>query len=509
MSPAARRRSLLAALWLAAGPLAAQGEPGFARELDRFVRRGMAEWQVPGLSVAVVQDDRTVFLRGYGVRRVDAPEPVDPATLFGIMSTTKAMTAFAVALLVDEGRLDWDDPVSRWVPEFAMPDPYVTADLRVRDLLTHSAGLGGADLLWTRGDLAAAEIFRRLRGLEPAYPLRGGFAYQNVMYGLAGEVIARASGMSWAEFLRRRLFNPLGMTRTYATLGLMRQAADPNVSAPHYRIRDTVRVIGEDSVDPIPAAGAVWSTAEDMALWARFLLDSARVGGRRLLGEAGFAMLFSPQVVIPPGEFYVTQRLTRPRWRTYGLGWFQQDYRGEFVAFHTGSLAGRTAIIGLLPAQRTAVVVLGNLDHAEVRHAIMLKVFDLVLGAPERDWNGELRALYREREEAGAAAETARLAGRVEGTAPSLPLAAYAGRYVHPVWGDLDILLADGGLQFRLGTSPDLRGPLSHFHYDTFLAALGDGRDPPPLVQFRPGPDGAVAGLDLPDFGITGFVRAP
>lgn len=501
-----RRVTLLLLLALGtAGSARAQAPDPWAADLDAYIRRGTADWAIPGLAVAVVRNDSVVFLRGYGVRELGRPDAVGTRTLFGIMSTTKAMTAAALAMLVDDGTLGWDDPVTRWVPEFQMPDPYVTASLRVVDLLTHNAGLGNADLLWSRGDLSREEIFRRLRRLAPAYPLRGGFVYQNVMYGLAGEVVARASGMRFEEFLRRRLFNPLGMMHSYASLATMDDAGDPDRSVPHYRIRDTIRVIGEDNVDVVGSAGAVWSTAEDMATWVRFLLAGGRTaGGRRLLSEGSFATLFEPHAIIPPEKYYPTAALTRPHWRTYGLGWFEQDYRGEFLAFHTGSLAGRTAIVGLLPGRRTGVVVLGNLDHAEFRHALMLRVFDLAIGGPPRDWSAELQALYAARQAAPAPE-----APPAPGPGPSLPLAAYAGRYLHPLWGDIVIALEGEGLTFRMGRSPDLAGPMAQLHHDTFLARLGDGRDAPPRVVFILDEDGRVAELRVPDYGLEGFRRQP
>jgi CubicO group peptidase (beta-lactamase class C family) len=501
---------LLLMLSLRLAPAAPAQQPrdaAVARDLDGFIRKGMRQWEIPGLSVAVVHGDSVVLLRGYGVRRLDQPGAVDSRTLFGMMSTTKALTTTAVAMLVDDGRLGWDDPVTRWVPEFAMPDPYVTRELTVEDLLTHRGGLGNADLLWLRGDLSQAEIFRRVRLLRPAYSLRSDFVYQNVMYGLAGEVVARASGMEYSEFIRQRIFNPLGMTRSYVGYSTMRAAADGNVSSPHFRIGDTIRVIPEDQIDVLPAAGAIWSTAEDMAVWMRFLRDSARVGGRRLVSEGSFRRLFTPHMLIGPGEFYPSARLTRPHWTSYGYGWFQQDYRGHFVAFHTGSLDGRTALVGLLPEERVGVYVFGNLDHAEFRHALMLRVFDLYIGGPGRDWLADLGGLYAElharRDSSRAAAER----GRVPGTHPSLPLAQYAGTYVHPAWGELVIELKDGALGLRIGTNPELRGPLLHWHYDTFRAALGDGRSEPVLVTFQLGPDGMVQELRIPEFDERGFLR--
>ncbi|HEX5632887.1 MAG TPA: serine hydrolase, partial [Gemmatimonadales bacterium] len=481
------RRATLAALALvvAASPLPAQRRKDPWPAFDAVVQRGMKDWGIPGLAVAVVRNDSVLFLRGYGVRRLGDTARVDPATRFGIMSTTKAMTTLAVAMLVDEGKLRWDDPVTKWLPGFATASPLLTREMRVVDLLTHNSGLPGADLLWVRGDLSEGDILARLSALEPVYPLRGGFAYQNTLYGAAGAVVARASGMPWDQFVRTRILEPLGMTRSHPLLADVVAAGDPNVSAPHYRIRDTVRVIAEESVDVVGAAGAAWSTAADMATWARFLLDSARVNGRRLVSDSSFRRLFAPHAIIPPGEFYPTATLTKPHWTTYGLGWFQQDYRGEMVQMHTGSLDGRTAIIGLIPERRMGVVVLGNLDHAELRHALLWQAFDVMLGAPSRDWHAEVKALYDARRARGDSARAATMARRTAGTSPSLPLARYAGRYEHPVWADLQVEEEGDGLRVRYGSGPSTRGSLEHWHYDTFLARLGDGRGNPEFVTFQ------------------------
>lgn len=508
-----RRTTLTLALALALSPvtpLSAQAVPSRAaitRELDRFIRQGLKDWEVPGLAVTVVHRDSVVLAAGYGVRQLGQPGLVDSNTLFGIMSTTKAFTAMLVAMLMDEGKLHWDDPVTRWVPEFQMPDPYVTRVLTVKDLLTHSTGLGNADMLWARGDLTEAEIFHRVRLLQPAYGFRHGFIYQNVMYGLAGEVIARASGMPYPQFLQQRIFTPLGMTRSYPTYAAMAAARDGNTSRAHFRIRDTIRTIEEDKVDLLPAAGSTWSTAGDMSRWLRFLLDSARVGGRRLVSDSSFRMLFTPQVMVPPDEFYPSQELTRPHWRSYGLGWFQQDYRGQAIDFHTGSLDGRTAIIGLIPDLQLGVVVFGNLDHAEFRHALMLKSFDLYLGGPARDWSVELRKLYAGMAHEGDSAEAEGSRQRIANTRPTLPLAEYAGRFSNDLWGDVVVELRQDVLEFRMGTATELRGPLEHWNYDTFRALLGDGRSSPTRVQFRIGTSGGATELVIPALDDAVFVR--
>ena len=470
------------------------------RELDAYITKGMKDWEIPGLSISVVHLDSVVYSKGFGVRQLGAPGAVDDQTLFGIMSTTKAITALGMAMLVDDGKLKWDDPVTKWVPEFQFPDVFVTREATVKDLLTHNLGLGNADLLWSRLDLPRAEIFRRVRFLTPAYSLRGGFTYQNVMYGLAGEVIARASGMSWSDFTQQRILAPLGMSRTYTSYAAMRATGSPNQSLPHYKIRDTIRVIGDDEVDEIPEAGAIWSTASDMAKWTRFLLDSGRVKGERLVSEAQFRELIKPQSFVDAASFYPTARITKPHWTTYALGWFQQDYRGRFLAFHTGSLDGRTAIIGLLPDSRTGVFIFGNMDHAEFRHALMLKSLDIFAGTngqQANDWSGEFLSLYTALRAAGEGQQKAADAKRVMGTRPTLPLAQYAGTYAHPAWGDLVITLVGDALQMRIGVGTQNAGSLAHWNYDTFRATLGDGRGGPTQLTFVIDPAGKAARVSL------------
>jgi CubicO group peptidase (beta-lactamase class C family) len=484
----------------AAAQKAAQERAAQIRELDAFVAKGVKDWGIPGLSVSIVKNDSVIFAKGYGVRALGSAGAVDDQTLFGIMSTTKAFTAMSLAMLVDEHKVAWNDPVSKWLPQLEFPDVLATRELTVKDLLTHNTGLGNADLLWTRGDLSRDEILKRVRFLTPAYSIRNGYVYQNVMYSAAGEVVARASGMPWEDFVRTRIFSPLGMTRTYPTLGLMRATQDPNVSSPHFKIRDTIRVIQDEPADPIEAAGAIWSTASDMAKWMRFLLDSGRVNGTRLVSERNFHELFRPQVVGPPGGFYPTSKIIKPHWETYGFGFFEEDFRGRFVAYHTGSLAGRTAIIGLMPDERVGVYVFGNLDHAEFRHALMYKAFDLFAGTngePARDWSAEFLTLYGDAEKRSDAARAAQDAMRVTGTHPSLALEKYAGTYTHPAWGDLVIKLDNGTLRMTLGTGADNTGLLEHWNYDTFRATLGDGRGGHTTMTFELDPAGNISSVML------------
>lgn len=481
-------------------------------DLDEFIERGMRDWRIPGLAVAIVHNDSVVYAKGFGTRVIGANAPVDTRTMFGIMSTTKAMTALAVAMLVDEGKVAWNDPVTKHLPAFRLSNAWVTQEVTVRDLLTHVAGLGNADLLWTRGDLSTRDILTRVARLDLAYSLRSDFIYQNVMYQAAGEVVTAASGMPWERFVESRIFAPLGMTRSRATLANVRALNDANVSAAHWDFggddgRGDVRRIEEQPVDPVPAAGAAWSTADDAARWMRFLLDSGRVNGTRLVSEASFRELFRPQVIVPAAQFYPSIALTRPRWMTYGLGWFQQDYNGMHVAMHTGSIAGRTAIVGLVHDQRLGVFFFANRDHEEFRHALMWRVIDRYTGAPYRDWHTQLKKIYDERAARGARAVAARDAARVPNTSPSHALEAYVGTFAHPVYATLQVRLVNGALALNVGPLAQNAGALEHFHYDTFRVRLGDGRNGWTYVTFRTGGDGRVAAVRYRDSPALEFTR--
>jgi CubicO group peptidase (beta-lactamase class C family) len=462
--------------------------------LDAYAAKAVRDWQVPGLAISVVKDGRVLFAKGYGARELGRPAPADTQTLFAIGSTTKAMTAAALGMLVDEGKVRWDDPVMRYLPWFQTGDPYVTRELTVRDLLTHRGGLGNADYLWYESEVPAADVRRRVRFLRPAYSLRSSFIYQNIMYAVAGDVVEAASGMTWEEFVRQRIFGPLAMTRTAATLRET-QARD-NVAAPHDRIDGVIRPIRNASVDPVAPAGSIWSSVADMAKWMRFMLDTARTpDGRQLLKPATWAELLKPQTIVTSQGFYPTARLTRPHWTTYALGWFQHDYNGRAVSFHTGSIDGMVAIIGLIPDERLGVYVLANLDHAEVRHALMYTVFDLWgSGTTGRDWSAELLKLYGGLQAQADSARARQEAQRVAGTRPTLPLERYAGTYADSLYGPVTVSYERGQLMLRRGARS---GVLEHWHYDTFRARWANAWQGMSMATFVIGSRGVADRLEI------------
>jgi CubicO group peptidase (beta-lactamase class C family) len=274
--------------------------------------------------------------------------------------------------------------------------------------------------------------------------------------------------------------------------------AGANAASPHARYGgDTVVAIKRDDSQAIGPAGDAWSNVSDMSKWMLFLLDSGRVNGKRLLEPATFSELFTPQTTVPEDEFYPSQELTKPHWRTYGLGWFQHDYQGRMLNFHTGSLAGMVAIIGLVPDERFGVYVLANVDHVEVRHALMYKAIDMWLGNPPRDWSKELRAIYDRRRMRSDSVRTANEAKRIKGTKPSLALSKYVGAYEDPLFGRLEVTEANGRLRFSAGRA--LAGPMEHWQYDRFRVKYDDRWQGTDIVGFTIG-DGVPSALELAGF---------
>ncbi|MBS1576906.1 MAG: serine hydrolase [Bacteroidetes bacterium] len=459
---------------------------------DNYIQSALQTWKTPGISIAVVKDGNVVFKKGYGVKELGRPDPFTTSTLSTCASTTKAMTAVCIGMLVDDGKLKWTDIVNDILPEFKLSDPYVTSQVTVKDLLTHNAGLGNGDLLWVFG-YTRSEILHRMQTIPMAYSLRSSFIYQNLMYMAAGEVIKKVSGKTWDDFITERIFIPLGMSHTYADYS---KAPEKDKTGLHFKDNDTIKVIQYRHDDNIGAAGGVWSCSDDMVKWMQFLQDSARKDGKRLLKAETFAELFKPQSFVTESEFYPTQRITKPHWKTYGLGWFQQDYRGQMVQFHTGSLDGLVAIHGMIPEQQCSIYIFGNLDHTEIRHALMFKAFDLwCFNDNSKDWSNDFYKLYRGLTDTAKAREKAEDNKRNVNTKPSVELKAYCGNYSNTTYGNAEVVLENDLLRIKLPNSFNLT--LSHWNYDTFKGVYNDWWVGKSIVQFSLDNNGVVSGFSI------------
>ncbi len=456
--------------------------------------RGIEDWHIPGMAAIVIKDGEVVFSRVYGVKDVKSGASVDRETLFSMGSTTKAVVAMALGVLVDQGKLRWTDRVRTHFPEFRLSDPYIAEEAQIQDLLTHNLGIEKADLLWVMDSVSTSRTLERFAAAKKAYPLRGGFLYNNLMYVAAGEVIRAVSGMPWSDFVTRYILTPLEMDRTVARVSDIFQAG--NYAIPYY-YDDTEGLIETRHIlaDQIGAAGMIWTCAADMEHYLQMLLGQGAYKGKPILKPETFQYLFRPHALIPEREFYPTRTLTKPEWTTYGLGWFQQDYRGEKLDFHTGSLPGLVAMAGIMHEKNTAVYFLANRDHAELRHAFLYRAMDLwAFGDGERDWHEEIFNLYEGIRKESLEREQAGLNNRNPKTRPSLPLSAYSGSYTHPMLGGAVIRETPGGLQVRFNDR--ISYELQHWQYNAFRATGKDAFGSQPVFNFTLGADGGIATLE-------------
>jgi CubicO group peptidase (beta-lactamase class C family) len=495
-------------LW-AAPPHALAGQTGFPAPhpldgLDAYVEAAMAAWEVPGLALAVVQGDSVLYARGYGVTRLGGEEAVDEHTLFAIASTTKAFTTAALALLVEEGRLGWDDPVDRHLPGFQVADPYVSRKLTVRDLLTHRVGVARLDNLWIASDFDRSELLRRLRHLPQQDGFRRSYGYNNLLYIAAGEVVGAAAGTSWDSFLEERFFAPLGMERTTTRAAVVE--ARGNTAHSHTRVRGEVTAIPRRDYDLIGGGGAAWSSAAELARWMRLHLSGGEFQGERLLPETRIRELWSPETVIPMDT--ASARLhPSNHFLAYALGWRVQDLHGRKLVHHSGSINYTRTQLTLVPEEGVGVVAMANLSSSNLQLALTHWILDALQGREPRDWSALYLELQERSEAAGTRSAAEREAARLEAVGPSLDLASYVGRYEDPLFGEMGVELEGGGLVLRY--SSEYVADLEPWHQDLFRAVWRRPGAGETFVTFTLDARARVTGADVDGFAAFRRVGAP
>ena len=502
-SALAVRMSLL--LGMGVVPSAAAAAPPPSPEaavvrIDGIVERARREFEIPGVGLAVVKDGRVLLAKGYGVRTMGAAQPVDEGTLFAIASNTKAFTAAALGLLAEDGALAWDDAVARRLPGFEMYDPYVSREMTIRDLLTHRSGLGlgeGDLLYFPPSTFTRKEIVAKVRELKPASSFRSRYAYDNVLYIVAGEVVAAVSGTTWEAFVRERLLRPLGLGDTVPTPSDIPTGA--NLASPHARADGAVKVVGSDDADNIAAAGGIRSSARDMARWTSALLAAAKLTTASPSTTAGSVLprrvvdeMWTAQTPMPIADVPAALAPLKPRFLAYGLGFNIRDYHGRRLLTHTGGLAGMVSRVALVPEEGVAVVVLTNQESDGGRDAIAYGALDAALGLPATDWTGPFLDAERAADAQAREVVSGKAAARASGSRPSLPLAGYARRYRDAWYGDAAIAMEGDHLVLRFSRSPALTGDLEHWQYDTFVARWRDHGVPDAFVSFALRPDGSI-----------------
>jgi CubicO group peptidase (beta-lactamase class C family) len=489
--------------------LLAIASPAFAAPPANFDARVESVRQaagVPGMAIAIVENGHTVLAKGYGERRLGSGTKVDADTLFLIGSTTKAITTAALATLVDSGKLGWDDRVVDRLPGFQMYDPWVTREMTVRDLLVHRSGLGlgAGDLLYIpRGSLSRAEVVRRLRYLKPSGSFRDRYAYDNILYIVMGQLIEAVSGQSWEDYVREHVLVPAGMTR--ATTDEAHRLADFNRAQPHARFGGPVRGTGEqrllderDQLAPASApAGLIALSANDMAKWLTLqLAHGALPGGGRLFSEASSKEMWAPVTPEPIAAPPTAIAGTAPQFQAYALGWEVRDYHGAKIVWHAGGLFGFTSVVVLIPEKQVGFAIEVNSEDIQPRVGLMYELLDHYLGLPKQDWPSRFAA-YRQTRIAEAEAEVRRAVATPVKAGPSLPLAAYAGLYADPWYGQMAVAATGNKATIDFKTTPGMKGQLDHYQYDTFIARFDDRAIEPAYVTFGLGADGKVERITM------------
>ncbi|HKP73621.1 MAG TPA: serine hydrolase, partial [Pyrinomonadaceae bacterium] len=442
--------------------------------------------------------------------------PVDEHTLFAIASNTKAFTAAALATLVDEGKIKWDDPVTKYLPGFQLYDTYASRELTVRDLVSHRSGLAtfGGDLLWYDTTYSREEVLRRIRFLKPTSSFRSRYGYQNIMFLAAGQIVPAVTGKSWDDYVKERFLAPLGMSSTTTTVRDFTPGG--NIAAPHNELDGKLRVVRYSNVDGVGPAAALNSSVADMAQWIRLQLGRGTYQGKKIFSTGASHEMWSPNTIIPIGEASAKFNPTR-HFYLYGMGWFLSDYQGRKVASHGGGLDGMISQVAMMPEENLGVVVLTN-SETPLASFMTNKVFDVFLGVPKRDWSAEYLARTAQAKAAAAEEEKKTEAARNPNTKPSLALASYAGSYTGEMYGEARVTEENGKLVLRLTPSPNFVGDLEHWQYDTFRVKWRDTVSypfPRGFITFTLNARGQVdeMKLDVPnpdfDFKELEFRRAP
>ena len=435
---------------------------------DDFVKSVMEEWKIPGLAVAAIVDGEVVLSKGFGYRDVENLLPVTPRTLMAIGSNTKSFTATLLAMLVEKGKLDWNEPVQTYLPDFRLYDPVATQQMSARDLISHQSGLPRHDALWYATDLTRKELYDRLRYLEPSATFRNVYQYQNLMFMTAGYLAGRIAGSTWEDLVARRLLGPLGMTRTTVSVTEMPHSDD--FAYPYMVQKGEVKRVPFKNIDDVGPAGSINSSVEEMMNYLQFRIDLGRHNGEQLLSERNARAMETPETAIARQI-----RFKELGHRSYGLGVGIGSYHGRKTVQHGGGIDGFISAMSWMPQEKIGVMVLTNLGgNNPVPNIVLRNVYDRLLGVEQVDWVGRTRE-QQQRAEARQAEQREEFKNqRVEGTSPSHELTDYVGDYEHPAYGVVTIGMRDGGLTAKWGSD---EGPLEHYHCDVFLAIFGEPSD--------------------------------
>lgn len=481
-------RSVRLLLLLALAPLGL-AQAIDTKSVDRIVLQTLDAWHIPGAAIAIVENDKLVYMNGYGVKELGKTDRVTTDTLFEIASTSKAFTTTAMAILVDEKKMKWDDPVRQHIDYFHLTDPCADALVTLRDIVSHRSGFARHDELWDNTAFPREQIIRAVGTLKVAKPIRTTYQYNNDMFMTAGEAAGAAAAMPFDTFRKTRIFDPLGMTSTMTSSPAF--IASPNHATGHQwsSKTQTISVQPYANIDNIGGAGDIKSNARDMAQWLRLQLADGVIDGKRIVSADALNETKTPQFVLTPDADIDLETNVR----SYAMGWNVQDYRGDLLVSHAGAINGYRTQVALLPKEHAGVVVMINAGRGYAGLAIRNAIADMILGRGTRDWDAAFLAADKKGDDKALAHRKERESKRRTDTHPSLDLAAYAGGYSHPAYGPVTIGLENGALVLHWQR---VKTPMTHWQFDTFSAA-DDFNDLDEQVTFHLGDDGKIVSFTL------------
>jgi CubicO group peptidase (beta-lactamase class C family) len=480
------------------------------QQLDELFAKALADYNVPGLAIAIVKDGEVVLSKGYGVKDVNHEDKVDDKTLFAIASNSKAFTSAALAILVDEGKIKWSDKVRTYLPYFELYNPYVSAEMTVKDLLTHRSGLEtfSGDLIWYGTTHSREEVIRRAKYLQPAYGFREAYGYSNIMYLAAGEVVQAVTGQSWDEFIKTRFFQPLGMTTSNTSITAFQP--NGNIASPHNELKGKNMEIDYVNWDNINAAGSINSCVAELSQWIKLQLNKGTLDGKSYWTENRTYEMWE-NVTTKPVSKWQRQNMPSRHFNGYGLGWELMEYAGKKVISHGGGYDGMISKTVLVPEINLGFVILTN-NISSLSSSLSFDILDTYLGVrTEPNWTSQFLKMKKEGEAQELQAANADEEARVKNTKPSLTLEKYTGTYHSKMYGDVVVSIQGNQLKIDFKPTALFKGDLVHWHYDTFqLNWTTQMMLPNGKVTFIIDANGNVSELkvvvDNPDFDFTELI---
>lgn len=435
-------------------------------KLEAYLSQAQKDWKIPGIAVGIIKDGKVISSKGYGMLEAGKTDPVTGESLFAIASNTKAFISASIGILVDEGKLNWDDPVRKHLPYFALYDAYASEHTTVRDLLCHRVGLGtySGDVIWYKSDYPAEEVVKRARFVPKAYEYRAGYGYTNLMFITAGEVIKAVSGKSWDVFVRERIFQPLEMNRTQTSVTRLESLG--NVASPHKPKGWSNNPIPYAKWDNMGAAGGIISSTDDMLKWIQLQLNQGKQGSKTIFSENVQETFWTPH------NNYFVNKSAKETFRNrhvsgYALGWSYYDYGGRMVMRHGGGYDGMYSQVAMVPEEELGIVILTN-SMRGISSPLAYYILDKFLGQEEKDWSKIGLEWEKRSMKSWADRENGQKGKRKMGTSPSFELSAYAGTFVDNMYGKLVIKQEGEKLTLVIPHAPSLSATLEHWHDDTF-----------------------------------------